>query len=479
MRSSAEAADAGSGLGERVDDLAAEWPPHAPVGDSPEGLEEDGHAEKPAGGRFLPRLGTRPGGALRKPSGPRVVITPEQRVLLLDTWQRSGLPAGDFAALVGVSKHTLYAWKKRFEELGPAGLMDQARAAPKGSRLPELTKRTILMLKQAIPSGAASGSATCCSAVRPCRPVPAAVARVLHEAGYESGDVPTRPHPDQVRSFERATPNQLWQTDLFTFVLKRQNRRVYLVAFMDDHSRFITGYGLHASQSAALVLEVLRAAMAAYGTPEEILTDNGSQYVTWRGKSQFTADWRSGASSRSWPSPTARRRWARSNASGARCGGSASRRPCSSTWTTPGGGSGCSSTITTSSVPIRGSTAWCRPTASSAPPPRSSRRCAARVRPTRWNWPATACPSSLFYLTGQLEREALQRACRRRSGDPAPRRRAAGRDRSAAATGRSSGRAVGRINKRRIAATGLPRWFARGRLADPRKRSGSGNIGTG
>ena len=28
---------------------------------------------------------------------------------------------------------------------------------------------------------------------------------------------------------------------------------------MDDHSRFIVGYGLHASQSSALVLEVLRA----------------------------------------------------------------------------------------------------------------------------------------------------------------------------------------------------------------------------
>src|SRR5262245_39573793 len=43
--------------------------------------------------------------------------------------------------------------------------------------------------------------------------------------------------------FERARPNQLWQTDLFTFMLKRQNRRVYLVAFMDDHIRFIVGYG--------------------------------------------------------------------------------------------------------------------------------------------------------------------------------------------------------------------------------------------
>ena len=55
------------------------------------------------------------------------------------------------------------------------------------------------------------------------------------------------------------------------------------------HRRHCHGY-VHASQSAALVLEVLRAALASYGSPEEILTDNGSQYVTWRGKSAFSKE---------------------------------------------------------------------------------------------------------------------------------------------------------------------------------------------
>jgi hypothetical protein len=59
---------------------------------------------------------------------------------------------------------------------------------------------------------------------------------------------------------------------------------------MDDHSRFIVSYGLHASQSAALVLEVLRAGISSYNPPEEILTDNGSQYITWRGKSAFAKE---------------------------------------------------------------------------------------------------------------------------------------------------------------------------------------------
>ena len=43
-------------------------------------------------------------GPADRPSGP---LTAEHRLLLLDTWQRSGLPASDFAALVGMSKHTL------------------------------------------------------------------------------------------------------------------------------------------------------------------------------------------------------------------------------------------------------------------------------------------------------------------------------------------------------------------------------------
>ncbi len=59
-------------------------------------------------------------------------MTPEQRLLILDTWPRSGLPAGDFAPLVGLSKHTLYSWKKRFDESGPAGLMDQQRGGAQG-----------------------------------------------------------------------------------------------------------------------------------------------------------------------------------------------------------------------------------------------------------------------------------------------------------------------------------------------------------
>ena len=201
------------------------------------------------------------------------------------------MPGNDFGAIVGLAAQTLYTWKRRFEQYGPAGLDDAAKKKlPLGSKLPEITQRTVLMLKKAHPDwGCQRISDVLCRG--PGLPASAnAVARVLKQAGYVTEEQPTKPHPDHVRAFERATPNQLWQSDLFTFILKRQNRRLYLVAFMDDHSRFIVGYGLHASQSAALVLEVFRAAVASCSSPQEVLTDNGAQYVTWRGTSAFARE---------------------------------------------------------------------------------------------------------------------------------------------------------------------------------------------
>lgn len=255
-------------------------------GDEMEGREEVSLPRLLGGGarRRRERLLT------KKEPEPESHLKPEQRILLLDTWRRSGLPAGDFAAMVGLSKHTLYAWKKRFDDHGPAGLMERPRKGAHSMKLADLTKRTILMLKETNPSWG-------CQRISdmllrgPALPASAtSVAKVLKEAGYELKEEQTHPHPDHKRSFERAKANQLWQTDLFTFILKRQNRRVYLVAFIDDHSRFIVSYGLHASQSTPLVLEVLRAGITNYGTPEEILTDNGTQYITWRGKSAFTKE---------------------------------------------------------------------------------------------------------------------------------------------------------------------------------------------
>lgn len=218
-------------------------------------------------------------------------LTPIQRVLVLDVWLRSGLPAGDFAPLVGVSKHTLYIWKRDFKRDGPAGLADKPRGArKKKGKLTVVTERAILMLKEMNPDFGGLRISQELLRGQGLEASEGQVRRVLCDAGYEYQEVQTQPRNHPPRRFERARPNQLWMTDVFTFVLKKQNRRVYLVGYMDDHSRFLVSFGVHTSATAAMVIEILTTGISSYGPPEEVLTDNGPQYASWRGRSRFNKE---------------------------------------------------------------------------------------------------------------------------------------------------------------------------------------------
>jgi len=214
--------------------------------------------------------------------------TPAERMLILDTWHRSGLAASVFAGIVGVSQGTLVGWRSRFEADGPAGLDDRPRGAPRGSRLPEPTRRAILMLKETHPEWGLDRIHDVMLRSDGFRASPGAIKRVLMEEGYVVESVSSTRHtPPRPIRFERARPNQLWQSDLFTFTLKRENRRVYLVGFLDDHSRFVVGFALGASGTNSLVRSAVEDSIANYGAPEEVLTDQGPQYHSWRGKSAF------------------------------------------------------------------------------------------------------------------------------------------------------------------------------------------------
>lgn len=112
------------------------------------------------------------------------------------------------------------------------------------------------------------------------------VRRILHEEGLIDERTPAPARSHSPRRFERAAPNQLWQSDIFTFLL-RKHERLYVAAFMDDHSRYLVAYALAHHQKSSLVLEAFERGVASYGAPEEVLTDQGRQYTAWRGQTAF------------------------------------------------------------------------------------------------------------------------------------------------------------------------------------------------
>jgi transposase InsO family protein len=233
-----------------------------------------------------PGAGVRPGGGEGRP-----VYSPTHRLVVIDLALKSGLPLREFAGIVNIPYATLSSWKVRYEKDGPEGLLDKPRGHKEsGSRLPEVTKRAVIMIRESHPEYGCERISDMLGRGPGLGASPGAVLRVIREAGLgvESPKAPR--HRDVPRRFERARPNQLWQTDIFSFTLKRQNRRLYLVVFLDDNSRYVVGYGLHASMTGALVIEALKSAIGSYGPPEEVLSDQGPQYNTWRGKSRFTKE---------------------------------------------------------------------------------------------------------------------------------------------------------------------------------------------
>ena len=217
----------------------------------------------------------------------------EKKLEAVRAMQR-GLKAEEVSALTGMSESIVYRCMRRYKKAGVEGL--RRGGVPRKSRKSRQAPKTVAA-EQAISQMGPLPEGTGVGKVQGLlyRLGFLKVSRGTAERAIESQRPTPKPRirrrgrnkPPQVRHFERARPNELWQTDIMTFMLRGQYR-VYLIGFMDDNSRFLVGWGLHRRQTASNVMEVFRAAIEKRGLPKEVLSDNGRQYHTWRGKSQFT-----------------------------------------------------------------------------------------------------------------------------------------------------------------------------------------------
>lgn len=191
---------------------------------------------------------------------------------------------------LGVGISSIWNWVASYKKSGADGLRPQPRGGPKGKKkLPEPVTARIVELKKAEPTWGVKRIAQVLQRMFWLPGSPETVRTRLHEAGLMNQKrAKGRRNLTRPRFFERATPNQMWQTDIFTFRLG--GKYAYLIAFLDDYSRYVVGADLFRSPTAAAVIEVYRVAVGEYQPPKEMLTDNGRQYTTWRGTSRFEAE---------------------------------------------------------------------------------------------------------------------------------------------------------------------------------------------
>jgi len=212
--------------------------------------------------------------------------------------RQNGLTEREIHKLFGVSTTSLHNWEKAYREKGLTGLenvyaqrREETYQSPKVEAAGQVLS-TELKAPEAAPGlqeGLGVGKAQGILHRHGFLDVAKETVRKLLRGQGVGPILRTRRRHRQpvVRSFERAKPNELWQTDIMTFMLRGQYR-LYLIGFMDDNSRFLVGWGLYRFQTSANVLEVFRAAIEKNGMPQEVLSDNGRQYYTWRGRSKFT-----------------------------------------------------------------------------------------------------------------------------------------------------------------------------------------------
>ncbi|GAA5497021.1 hypothetical protein Rhal01_03209 [Rubritalea halochordaticola] len=227
----------------------------------------------------------------RKPKSKQERYPPEVRLRAVLLCIEGKVPHYQVAAELGVATSTLSEWKRAYKKDGAQGSLFRGAEPPEGgsesrSRLPSPVREKIVDLKKQNSSWGIRRIAQVLRRWFLMEASPETIRRTLNEEQLiEKKRAKPRRNRSKPRRFERATPNQMWQSDIFTFRLGGRN--AYLIGYLDDYSRYITGAELFRSQTAEAVIELYRRAVGEYGVPREMLTDNGRQYATWRGTSRF------------------------------------------------------------------------------------------------------------------------------------------------------------------------------------------------
>jgi transposase InsO family protein len=179
-----------------------------------------------------------------------------------------------------IPKSTIHDWWNRFQWKGGEGLVDASKRPHTIHRLPEATVRRVVEIRQQ--------EGWCHEAI-------AAYLYQQEHIKVSSGsayrilkrnDLITKPYkPRRQRTFirfAREHPDSLWQTDITNYADQ------YLIAFLDDCSRYLPAATLCPEATTDNILETLEQALSNGRIPQQILSDHGTQYWSNDNPGRFT-----------------------------------------------------------------------------------------------------------------------------------------------------------------------------------------------
>jgi transposase len=191
----------------------------------------------------------------------------------------NGTPVTEVAQRFGVARQTVHRWVGKYRESGIEGLADRSHA-PKSHpwRLSAEIEAVICDLRAARRGWGP-------------RRLVFELARRGHPGVSRSTvyrvlvrhrmiePVSRRRRRDQYRRWERSAAMELWQMDVTASLFLADGRECKVITGIDDHSRFCVIATVVMRATARAVCLAFTTAMAEYGIPGEVLTDNGKQFT--------------------------------------------------------------------------------------------------------------------------------------------------------------------------------------------------------
>jgi len=217
----------------------------------------------------------------------------EQKELFIKEMLKQDKPFKHLCAQFGISEKTGYKWKKRFYEMGKAGLEEESRNPSHANQIDGDTAAELIRIKNAHRAWGPKKIREIYAKAYPNKSVPSlsSVKRILGKAGLVEKRIVRKPAssdcPRLQQQIQATEPNDVWCID-FKGWWKSNGEICEPFTVRDKLSRKILCAQLMTSKTSESVRAVMTSLFRKYGLPKAIHSDNGAPFAAPNGLLNLT-----------------------------------------------------------------------------------------------------------------------------------------------------------------------------------------------
>ncbi len=214
--------------------------------------------------------------------GKKSHFSQKQKLDILESAKEIGI--NEAADLAGVHYSTVYQWQRKLDVLGEEAFLAY-RPKSRGRGIKKVTEEQEKAVRKTWERYPGFGPSQVRNQLRRqgITISTKTVQKIMEANGYSG--IQKKRNKEESQRFEATRPLELVQIDILEFFIHKL--KVYLLLLLDDFSRFILGFRLSTETSIDLVIGLFQEAIDRYGKMEEVLSDRGFVFYSWRGINRF------------------------------------------------------------------------------------------------------------------------------------------------------------------------------------------------